>query len=177
MGRNRQAGFPREGGLAPEFTATLSDGGTFSLAAQRGTNNVVLIFYPKDFTPGCTKELCQFRDSYDTLVNRGAVLVGISYDADDSHRRFAELHGLPFLLISDADRSISRKYGTERFLGSMFGSRRVTFVIDKRGVIRRVTRHEIAVNAHVHDAIETLRILAEEDAEMKEKQDGVTPSR
>jgi peroxiredoxin Q/BCP len=172
-----QTGVLREGDHAPEFTASLSDGGSFSLAAHRGKNNVVLIFYPKDFTPGCTKELCLFRDSHDSLVDKGAVVLGISYDTADSHRKFAEGHHLPFPLISDVDRSISRMYGTERFLGSILGSRRVTVIIDKRGVVRKVARHELAVSDHLHDAIATLQMLEEEEAQMGSKPGGVKPSR
>ncbi|MDH3253129.1 MAG: peroxiredoxin, partial [Ignavibacteria bacterium] len=113
---DERAGLPREGETAPQFTSLLSNGSRFSLTDYRGQNNVVLVFYPKDFTPGCTKELCEFRDNYDALVRLNAVVVGISYDSHDSHRKFAEAHNLPFPLISDPDRSISRAYGTERFL-------------------------------------------------------------
>jgi thioredoxin-dependent peroxiredoxin len=167
---DERTGFPREGEMAPEFSALLDNGSRFSLADYREKSTVVLVFYPKDFTPGCTKQLCQFRDNYDALVNMNAVMIGISYDSADSHRKFADVHRLPFPLIADSDRAISRRYGTERFLGAILGSKRATFVIDKRGILRKVAHHEFAVGNHVEDVIETLRMLEQE--EVRERSEG-----
>ena len=151
------------GSRAPDFVAQLSTGETFRLSASRGKNPVVLSFYPRDFTPGCTRQLCSYRDGYDLFSRHNAVLVGISYDDRASHHRFAKKHGLPFPLISDTDRSLSRLYGTARLGGLIPFVRRVTFVIDIRGIIRCVSHYETAIDRHIEEVEETLKALAGEE--------------
>jgi len=118
-----------EGQAAPDFTAPRTGGGEFRLSEFRGKSAVVLYFYPKDETPGCTAEACAFRDSYEIFVDAGAEVVGVSGDSVDSHERFAEHHELPFILISDKGGALRRQYGVKATLGVWPG--RVTFVIDK----------------------------------------------
>ena len=148
------------GSRAPDFVARLSTGETFRLSDCRGKNPVVLSFYPRDFTPGCTRQLCSYRDGYDLFRRHNAVLLGISYDDPASHHRFANEHALPFPLISDSDRSLSRLYGTARLGGLIPFVRRVTFVIDTDGIIQRVSHYETAIDRHIEEIEETLKALA-----------------
>lgn len=123
------------GQLAPDFTATAQDGTTVHIAALKG-KPVVVYFYPKDETPGCTREACSFRDSWKPLATTGAALVGVSADSLDSHRGFVAHYQLPFLLVSDPDGAIAQKYGVPfHFVHS-----RQTFVIGADGVVKKVYR-------------------------------------
>lgn len=121
---------------APDFTLPTTSGEPFQLSAQRG-RNVVLYFYPKDDTPGCTAEACGFRDQYEEFQDLGAEVVGVSSDSEASHQRFARKHRLPFPLLADAGGAVRKLYEVPRaLLGLLPG--RVTFVIDKEGVIRYI---------------------------------------
>ncbi len=154
-------GLLEEGDIAPDFTTTLSTGETISLKDYQGKKNVVLFFYPKDFTSGCTAEVCSFRDNYQELQNYDAVLLGVSADNEDSHQAFIRQHGLPFPLVSDTDKSITRAYGTaSRFLGLVHGTKRVTYVIDKSGAIRAVIHHEVLIGKHLTGVIEALKRIS-----------------
>lgn len=157
----------REGDVAPGFTARVSTGGTITLGDFRGKKNVVLFFYPKDFTSGCTKEACAYRDNFGEITKLDAVMFGISYDSDSTHASFISRYRLPYPLISDVNQTISRAYGTARFGGRSGSQRRVTYVIDKQGIIRRVSHHEIFIDRHVEDVVQALKNLAVES--MKEK--------
>lgn len=148
---------------APDFSATLSDGAAFRLADYRGSRPVVLFFYPGDFTMGCTQQACAFRDSYSDLRDAGAVLVGISRDTDASHRRFSAEYRLPYPLISDTGRAIIRAYGVERLGGLVGLPKRVTYVIDKEGIVRAAIHHEIVMQRHLEDVLESLRKIKEGD--------------
>jgi peroxiredoxin Q/BCP len=120
----------KQGTVAPDFTGTLDDGSKFELAAQRGEKNVVLYFYPKDFTPGCTAQACSFRDNYDEIAKFDAVVVGVSSDGEASHSSFKEKHELPFPLIADPGKQIHRMYGAVGLIPWI--TPRVTYVIDKQ---------------------------------------------
>lgn len=146
------------GAKAPLFQAPLADGGTFDLAEALGRRAVVLFFYPKDHTPVCTKEACGFRDSYERFQAAGAEVVGVSSDSPASHRAFAERHRLPFPIVSDASRAVRKLYGVPNALGFLPG--RVTFVIDRQGVIRLVFSALLASDAHVTKALEAVAGLA-----------------
>jgi peroxiredoxin Q/BCP len=151
-------GLLQEGDAAPNFSATLGSGEEVSLEDHRGKKNVVLFFYPKDFTAGCTKEVCSFRDNYSAVTKYDAVLLGVSFDDSSSHSSFIETYQLPFLLISDTDRSIARMYGTaERLGGLLYGAKRVTYVIDKQGTIRGVLHHELMIGKHLEGVVEALK--------------------
>ena len=145
------------GTRAPEFSAKTSDGLGISLNRYLGKKNVVLFFYPKDFTVGCTSEACSMRDGYSDLLAEDAVVFGISRDDGRSHENFRSRYDLTFDLIPDTNRSIIKHYGVER-LGGMIGiPKRVTYVIDKKGIIRLVSHHEFSMGDHFADVIQTLR--------------------
>lgn len=158
-------GTPGTGSVAPPFTARTADGSTVRLADFAGSRNVVLFFYPRDFTAGCTSQACFFRDRFEELRSLNAVLFGVSADDRDSHQRFAKSHRLPFPLLTDSDRSLQRAYGVLRIGGLIPLPKRVTFVIDRKGVIRLVAHHEMAMDRHVADVLTVLRALQEEGGE------------
>ncbi|MBK6881187.1 MAG: peroxiredoxin [Elusimicrobia bacterium] len=148
----------KEGVVAPDFSAVLDDGQRFQLSAYKGEKNVVLYFYPRNFTPGCTRQACLFRDNYGGLDAYDAILVGISNNTADSHVRFRVKYKLPFPLIADPDKKLIELYDAKGPLGLL--TARVTYVIDKVGVIRRVLRHDFAVNRHwpeTRDALSALK--------------------
>jgi peroxiredoxin Q/BCP len=147
-----QAGEP-----APEFTAEAHNGQLVSLDQFRGKQPVVLFFYPKDGTPVCTKEACAFRDAYEDFVAAGAVVMGVSSDSTDRHRWFAAEHQLPFLLLSDEDGNLRKAFGAASTLGLLPG--RVTYVIDKQGIVRHVFSSQFAAQRHVEEAIALVREL------------------
>lgn len=158
----------KEGDPAPPFTALTQDGQRVSLADFKG-KTVVLYFYPRDHTPGCTREACAFRDAFAQLRKRGAVVLGVSVDDVESHRRFAEKHALPFPLLADPDKTIVRAYGVwgaKTFLGRKFqGTHRVTFLISPDGHIRKIWSR---VKPDTH-AAEVLAALEAERAGEKHK--------
>ena len=146
------------GQAAPDFAAPRTGGGEFRLSDLKGQRAVVLYFYPKDETPGCTAEACAFRDSYEIFVDAGAEVVGVSRDSVDSHERFAEHHELPFVLISDKGGAIRRLYGVKATLGLWPG--RVTFVIDKDGIVRHRFSSQTDSVRHVEEALRTITSVA-----------------
>jgi thioredoxin-dependent peroxiredoxin len=139
---------------APDFTVTAADGRELKLADFRGKKNVVLYFYPADFTAVCTKETCGFRDSYEDLASKDTEVIGVSVDDDASHRKFAEKYKVPFALVSDPQRALSEKFGATGGLLDlvMKKSRRITYVIDKQGVIKGVFQGELSADKHVKGA-------------------------
>ena len=148
----------KTGTPAPDFTATLDDGSEFSLSAHRGQKHVVLYFYPKDFTPGCTAEACSFRDNYGAISGYDAIIVGVSGDDSGSHTSFKEKHELPFPLLSDPDGKIRDLYDAKGWIPWM--PPRVTYVIDKEGTVRAAMRHDFKVDAHVPEVLKALEKLA-----------------
>jgi len=131
----------KEGDLAPGFTAKANGGGEVCLSDFKGSN-VILYFYPRDDTPGCTKEACAFRDDFALFKQRGAVVLGVSIDPARSHDRFVEKYKLPFTLVSDEDKKIVQAYGVwgeKRFMGRKYqGTHRVTFLIGPDGRIKKI---------------------------------------
>jgi len=131
----------KEGDPAPEFSAPASHGTTVSLADYRG-KNVILYFYPKDDTPGCTKEACAFRDNFAVFKKKGAVILGVSVDPVKAHDKFAEKFKLPFTLVADVDKKIVSAYGVwgqKTFMGRTYlGTHRVTFLIGPDGLIKKI---------------------------------------
>jgi peroxiredoxin Q/BCP len=128
----------KEGDIAPDFTAKDQNGNTVSLSDFRG-KSVILYFYPKDNTPTCTDEACNFRDNYQSLLSKGFAVIGVSTDTEKSHKRFEKKFSLPFPLIADPDRKIVEQYGlwAEKMLfgRKYMGTLRTTFVIDPKGKI------------------------------------------
>jgi peroxiredoxin Q/BCP len=146
------------GATAPDFTKTDQNGATLRLSQFRGDKTVVLYFYPKDETPGCTAEACTFRDSFEDFVEAGAVVIGVSQDSDESHKRFAEHHRLPFLLVSDGDKALQKAYGVPKTMGLLPG--RVTYVIDREGTVQHVFNSQLNAKKHVREALEVVKRLS-----------------
>lgn len=141
MTTDTTGGVPAAGTPAPDFTLPDATGGTVTLSSERG-HPVVLYFYPKDDTPGCTTEACDFRDNWHTLEQRGVRVLGISRDSVASHRKFAEKYGLPFTLLSDEGGEVTEKYGVwgeKSMYGKTYmGIARTTFLIGPDGIIQHV---------------------------------------
>lgn len=148
-----------EGALAPDFALPNAQGETVRLSDLRG-KNVVLYFYPKDFTGGCTAEACSFRDNYDAITQLNAEVIGISSDSQSSHESFAAKYHLPFPLLSDAGGAVRKAYKVPATLGLLPG--RVTYVIDKHGVIRRIFTSQINIERHIAEALDGLQELSAE---------------
>jgi len=145
------------GDPAPDFTLPSQTGDPVTLSALLGEKAIVLYFYPKDDTPGCTAESCAFRDAYTVFTNAGADVVGVSDDSAASHARFAAKHRLPFTLLSDQGGTVRARYGVRKTLGVVPG--RVTFVIDQAGIVRHVFSSQRDVMTHVREALDTIRAL------------------
>ncbi|MDX9800533.1 MAG: thioredoxin-dependent thiol peroxidase [Spirochaetia bacterium] len=147
-----------EGSKAPDFTLKNEEGKDISLKDFKG-KKVVVYFYPKDNTPGCTKEACSFRDSYDDILAKGAVVIGISSDSQKSHENFKNKFSLPFYLLSDPDKKVIKAFGAwgeKSMMGKKYeGILRSTFVIDSVGVVEKVFEK---VNTAIHGD-EVLKVL------------------
>lgn len=146
------------GSLAPEFILPDQEGNLHSLSDLLKQGALILYFYPKDDTPGCTAEACAFRDQYEDFLDAGARVVGVSSDGGDSHLKFARKYKLPFLLLSDEDGSVAKKYGVKKTLGLLPG--RETFVISKEGQIAYCFRSQFNAKAHVSKTIEVVSSLS-----------------
>jgi peroxiredoxin Q/BCP len=148
----------KPGVKAPDFELPTGDGGTLSLSDLKG-KKVVLYFYPKDDTSGCTKEACAFQENLARVKKKGAVVVGVSTDPAESHAKFARKYGLTFPLVSDPGKSIVKKYGVwkeKSMYGKKYmGTERTTFVIDGAGVITRIFP-KVKVDGHVDEVLEAL---------------------
>jgi len=148
----------KEGDPAPAFTAAINGGGTISLSELKG-KTVVLYFYPKDDTPGCTKEACSLRDNFEELTRKGVVVLGVSTDPVAAHDKFVRKFKLPFTLVSDTDRKIVEAYGVwgqKTFMGRKYmGTHRVTFLIGPDGNIRKIWP-AVKPEAHAKDILQAL---------------------
>jgi peroxiredoxin Q/BCP len=147
----------KTGDQAPDFQGPTSDGSLLGLKDFAGRKNVVLYFYPKDDTPGCTTEACSFRDNLQSIREMGAEIVGVSIDTVQSHDKFAKKYGLPFPLISDKDKRIASAYGVLKEMG--VGTNRVTFIIDKNGKVVRIFP-KVDVSKHTEEVVAALKELA-----------------
>jgi peroxiredoxin Q/BCP len=154
--KEESMGMLNVGESAPPFTAVLSTGESVSLGDYLGKQTLVLFFYPKDETAGCTAEVCSYRDSYGEIRGLGAALLGVSFDAPESHERFIAHHRLPFPLIADTGRALSRLYGAVRWEGPWPRAKRVTYAIDREGIIRGVFHHELRYAKHAGDVLSLL---------------------
>jgi len=143
------------GERAPDFSLPDANGKTFRLSDQRGRKPVVLYFYPKDDTPGCTREACGFRDQYEEFQQLGAEVVGVSSDSSSSHQRFASKHRLPFTLLADEAGAVRKLYGVPANLGGLIPGR-VTFVIDREGIVRHVLNSQLDAKRHVAESLASL---------------------
>jgi peroxiredoxin Q/BCP len=148
----------KEGAAAPKFSLPAGDGSIVALSDFRG-KKVVLYFYPKDDTPGCTREACAFQEDLSAVKRKGAVVLGVSPDPPASHVKFSEKYGLAFPLLSDEDRSVARLYGVwkkKSMYGKTFmGIERTTFIIDERGKIARIFP-KVKVDGHIIEVLNSL---------------------
>lgn len=141
------------GDTAPDFEVTaLQEGAArrLHLAELRGHKNVVLYFYPRDFTPVCTQETCGFRDMYDELAGHDTEVIGVSVDDDESHARFASMHRVKFALVADPDKKLARQYHATSLLRDVLGAtKRITYVIDKQGKIAAIFDSQLFAKQHL----------------------------
>ena len=148
---------------APDFKTTDQDGNPVTLSSLKGTK-VVLYFYPKDMTSGCTAESCNLRDNYTALQKAGYEVFGISKDDEKSHRKFIEKETLPFSLLADTNLSVHEKYGTwieKSMYGRKYmGVQRATFLIDKQGVVRHAFNSQMDAQKHVEETLKILKTLS-----------------
>jgi peroxiredoxin Q/BCP len=151
---------PVIGKPAPDFTLPSTGGDNVSLKAFKGKKSVLLVFYPKDETPGCTREMCAFRDAWGAIEAAGVQVLGISTDPMDSHHKFKDKHKLPFPLLSDEDAAVSRAYGVYKqknlYGKKLLGIERTTFLIDRTGRIAQIWP-KVKVDGHIDDVLEFVR--------------------
>jgi thioredoxin-dependent peroxiredoxin len=145
------------GDKAPDFTLPSQAGEPVRLYDRLGERVVVLYFYPKDDTRGCTAEACGFRDSYEAFADAGAEVIGVSSDSVGKHASFAGKHELPFTLLSDQGGRVRKSYGVPATLGVLPG--RVTYVIDRDGTVRHTFNSMTNIGQHISDALKTVREL------------------
>jgi thioredoxin-dependent peroxiredoxin len=143
------------GDKAPDFTLPSQMGDNVTLSEYIGKKNIILYFYPKDETPGCTAEACTFRDSYEELADLGSEVLGVSGQSVASHKSFANHYGLPFILLSDEDNRVRKLYGVPSSMGLIPG--RVTYIIDKQGIVRHIFNSQTQAPRHVQEAKKALR--------------------
>ena len=148
----------KEGNKAPNFTALDQDGKKVKLSSFKGKKNIILYFYPKDMTPGCTMQSCNLRDNYQILVDKGYVVLGCSADSPERHIKFIEKHDLPFPLIADESKEVLNAYGVwgpKKFMGKEYdGIHRTTFVIDEHGIILDIIT-KVKTKAHTSQILES----------------------
>jgi peroxiredoxin Q/BCP len=147
----------RVGDKAPNFSLPDNKGGVTDLSDFTGKKNVVLFFYPKNETKGCTAEACKFRDEYEAFLGLDTEVLGVSSDSISSHQRFAGKHGFSFPLLSDADGKVRGAYGVEKTWLLIPG--RVTFVIDKQGIIRHIFNSQFNPEKHIDEALNVIKAL------------------
>ncbi|NGZ89594.1 peroxiredoxin [Psychroflexus maritimus] len=145
------------GDIVPNFKSKNQDGEEFNSAEIIGKKPVVIFFYPKDFTPGCTKEACNFRDAYKDFQDYGAEVIGISGDSEKSHQRFAKKHQLPYTLLSDSSGKIRKKFGVKKSLLGLVPGRE-TFVLDKNGMLQ-MRFNNLDANRHMKKALQKIKEL------------------
>jgi thioredoxin-dependent peroxiredoxin len=150
----------KEGNKAPDFTAIDQDGEKVKLSVFRGKKNVVLYFYPKDMTPGCITQACDFRDQHKKFKN--TIILGVSIDSTERHQKFIAKYDLPFTLIADIDKKVVQKYGIwqeKKLYGKTFmGIVRTTFIIDKTGTIQKIFS-KVKVKTHIEEVLSALKEL------------------
>ncbi len=148
----------KQGDAIPEFSLKDQEGNEFRISDYRGKQPLVIFFYPKDHTPGCTKEVCAFRDQYEDFTDAGAVVVGISADSTASHQRFAQRHRLPFPLLSDPGNKVRRQFGVKGHLLNLLPGRE-TFVFNSEGEL--VMRyHHAGASGHIKNALKAINTIS-----------------
>jgi peroxiredoxin Q/BCP len=160
MGEQTVEGHVKAGDSAPDFTLPNQSGQTVSLGDIIGKKIIVLYFYPKDFSMGCTAEACAFRDSYEVFKDAGAEVIGVSSQSVDSHKRFALANSLPFILLSDEDGKVRKLYGATSMFGLMAG--RVTYIIDNKGIVRNVFSSQLNPAKHIEEALRIIKEISKD---------------
>jgi thioredoxin-dependent peroxiredoxin len=148
------------GSQIPEFTLPDQNGNEFNIKNITGKKNLVIYFYPKDDTPGCTKEACYFRDQYEVFNEVGAMIIGISSQSVTSHKKFAEKYNLNFTLLSDERNNVRKMFGVPSFA---FLPGRVTYVIDKKGMVNYIFNSLSEATKHVDEALRILKEMKENE--------------
>ena len=148
----------KEGNKAPDFTALDQEGKKVKLSSFKGKKNIILYFYPKDMTPGCTTQACDFRDQQKNL--KSTIILGVSIDSQERHQKFIEKYDLPFTLLADIDKKVVQKYGVwqeKKLYGKTFmGIVRSTFIIDKTGTVRKIFV-KVRVKNHIEEVLNALK--------------------
>jgi peroxiredoxin Q/BCP len=143
------------GDRVPNFSLPSQTGTTVNVSDLIGKKSLVIYFYPKDDTPGCTAESCAFRDSYEVFTDAGAEVIGISADSPQSHQQFAQKYNLPFTLLSDSDNRVRKLFGVPATLFVLPG--RVTYIIDQEGIVRHIFDSMLDFKAHVTESLNTIK--------------------
>lgn len=148
----------KKGDQCPQFELKDQHGVLQKSEDLIGAKTLVIYFYPKDDTPGCTKEACSFRDSYTEFTDAGCEVVGISSDTEKKHKKFAESHNLPYILLADTSKKVRKAFGVP---GNLFGliPGRVTYIIDKNGIVQGVFNSQTDVTGHVTEALKVVKSL------------------
>jgi peroxiredoxin Q/BCP len=144
------------GDKVPNFILKDQNGNSFNIENEIG-KRMVIYFYPKDDTPGCTKEACKFRDDFESFNNLGASVIGISADSVASHKKFEEKYNLPFTLLADVDNKVRALFGVPKSM--LFLPGRVTYVIDKKGIVRYIFNSQFGAEKHIENALNKLKEL------------------
>ncbi len=146
------------GDKCPVFTLQDQNNESVSIQDKIGENNLVIYFYPKDDTPGCTAEACSFRDSYESFKDASCEVIGISSDSVEKHKNFAQKHRLSFTLLSDEDKKVRIAFGVP---GSLFGliPGRVTYIIDKNGIVRHIFNSMMNAEQHVTESLSIIKLI------------------
>jgi peroxiredoxin Q/BCP len=145
------------GDRAPDFTLLSQRGENVTLSKLYGKKNIVLYFYPKDQSKGCTRQACEFRDKYEVFTDLGAEVIGISSDDVKSHKEFVKENNLPFILLSDNENKIRKLYGVKASFGLIPG--RVTYIIDKNGIVKHIFSSQFQFKRHIEESLRTLKNL------------------
>ena len=152
----------RVGDKVPDVTLISSSDKKVTLKDYIDKKNIVLYFYPKDNTPGCTKEACAFRDNYEDFKEMGAEVIGVSSDSLETHQEFVKKHSFPFLLLSDEEKKVRKRFSVPSTLGLIVG--RVTYIIDKKGVVRHIFSSQFKPTKHIAKALDALKKLENKQA-------------
>lgn len=147
------------GDHAPDFSLPDQSNNIVHLADLVKSAIVVLYFYPKDFSMGCTLEACTFRDNFEDFQKAGATVVGVSTDSVESHESFIQQHRLPFTLLSDTDGAVQTLYGVRSVFAAEMFPGRITYIVDKDGIVRHVFSSRVDMRAHVTDALKVIKLL------------------
>lgn len=144
------------GDRVPSFSLKNQNGETISIDSSIG-KTMVIYFYPKDDTPGCTKEACKFRDEYERFTDLGTMVIGISADSVESHKKFEEKYNLPFTLLADTENKVRNMFGVPKNLFLIPG--RVTYIIDTNGIVKYIFNSQLSAEKHIDNALEELNKL------------------